>query len=138
MMCGSNESTFVFGLRLVSFLIPSFFHPIGGTTRTPTIGTRRRPRCGGGIVPVPIPIERRMVIGIPLRPEQIPEHTPEVGNIGFRFEFERTAIGQVFGKLRRTSLTQRGDRNGLFLFHNEFVLFRRTLRFQSLPRQAAL
>lgn len=71
---------------------------------------------------VPVPVKRGVIVGVSLRAEQIPEHSPEVGNVGLSFKLERTAVGQVFGKLRGTSLAECGDGDRLFLFHNELVL----------------
>jgi len=120
---------------MLSTLIPSFFHTIG----TPRTTTGSRNGTGStGFVSVPIPIQRRMVIGIPLRPEQIPEHASQISNIGLGLEFERTAIGQIFGELGGTSLAERGDRNGLFLFHNEFVFLRGGFGLESLPWKSTL
>lgn len=79
-----------------------------------------------------------MVIGVSLRTKQVSEHSTKVGNIRLGFEFEGSAIRQVFGKLRRTSLAQGGNRNRLLLFHNQLVLFGGALGLESLPGKTSL
>jgi hypothetical protein len=63
-----------------------------------------------------------VVVRVALASEQVAEHTTEVGNVGLCLELERSAVGQVFGELRRTSLAKGGDGDGLLLFHDELVL----------------
>lgn len=60
---------------------------------------------GSGVNSVPVPVQTRVVIGITLRAEQVAEHSPQVGNIRFGLKFKTAAVGQVFSKLARTSLT---------------------------------
>jgi len=84
-------------------------------------------------VAVPIPIQTRVVVRVALASEQIAEHATEVGNVGLGLELERSAVGQVFGKLGRTSLAKSGDGDGLLLFHNELVLLGGRLGLESLP-----
>jgi len=88
--------------------------------------------------PIPIPIQTGIIISIPLTPEQITEHAPQIGNVGLSLKLETTAVCKVFRELRRTLLTQRGNRNGLFLLHNELVLLGGTLGLESLPGQLPL
>lgn len=87
---------------------------------------------------VPVPIQTGMVVCVTLASEQIAEHTPEVSNIGLGLELQRSAVGQVLGKLGRTSLAESGDGDGLLLFHNQLVLFGGRLGLESLPRKTSL
>jgi len=91
-----------------------------------------------GFVTVPVPVETRVVVRVALASEQVTEHTSEVSNVGLGLELEGSAVGQVFGKLRRTSLAKSGDGDGLLLFHNELVLLGGRLGLESLPRQTSL
>mmetsp|Transcript_31907 Transcript_31907/g.77324 ORF Transcript_31907/g.77324 Transcript_31907/m.77324 type:complete len:272 (+) Transcript_31907:158-973(+) len=87
---------------------------------------------------VPVPIQTRVVVGVSLRPKQVAEHASQIGNIGLGLKFERAAVSQVFRKLRRTSLAQGRNGNGLFLFHNELVFLGGRLGLESLPWKSSL
>ena len=88
--------------------------------------------------PVPIPIQTGIIIRIPLTPEQVAEHPPQIGNVRLGLELETATVCQVLGELGGTSLTQRRNGDGLFLLHDELVLFRRALGLEALPGQSPL
>mmetsp|Transcript_28078 Transcript_28078/g.56921 ORF Transcript_28078/g.56921 Transcript_28078/m.56921 type:complete len:201 (-) Transcript_28078:1108-1710(-) len=96
------------------------------------------PSVGGGIDAVPVPIEGGVVVGVTLRPEEVAEHSPEVGDVGLRLELEGAAVGQVLGELRRAALAEGGDGDGLLLLHDQLVLLGGALGLEALPREASL
>jgi hypothetical protein len=79
-----------------------------------------------------------VVVGVSLRSEQVSEHSTEVSNVRLGLELEGTAVGEVFGKLRRTSLAESGDGDGLLLFHDKLVLLGGRLGLESLPWKSSL
>jgi len=89
-------------------------------------------------VTVPVPIQAGVVVCVSLASEEITEHTSKVGNIGLGLELEGSAVGEVFGKLGRTSLAEGRDCDGLLLFHDELVLLSGRLGLESLPWKASL
>jgi len=133
----NGRTTHVVSRAFNEFLIPSLFHPIGtGASSSTTVTTSTG--CSSGFVTVPIPIKRRVVVRVALWAEQVAEHPTKVRDVRFRFEFQRTAVCEVLGELRWTTLTQGWDRNRLLLFHDQFVLLRGRFRFEALPRQSTL
>jgi len=115
---------------------PSSTIPPSIPTSTPLRSSA--PVITSALKPVPIPIQGRIVIRVSLTPEQVPEHPPQVRNVGLGLKLQRTTIRQILGELRGTSLTKCGDRYGLLLLHNELVLLRGTLGLEPLPRQYPL
>lgn len=87
---------------------------------------------------VPVPVQGGVVIGVSLRSEQVAEHASKVGNVRLGLELEGAAVRQVLGELRRTSLAEGGDGDGLLLLHNELVLLGGRLGLESLPWKPSL
>ena len=78
-----------------------------------------------------------MAVGVSLRSEQVAEHTSQVSDIRLGFEFEGAAVSEVFGELTGATLAERRDRDGLFLLHDELVLFGCRFGLESLPRKTS-
>mmetsp|Transcript_4507 Transcript_4507/g.10940 ORF Transcript_4507/g.10940 Transcript_4507/m.10940 type:complete len:322 (-) Transcript_4507:208-1173(-) len=94
--------------------------------------------AGSRFVSVPVPVQRRMVVGVSLRSEQVTEHASEVCNVRLGLKLEGATVGKVFGELRRASLAECGDGDRLLLLHDELVLLRGRLGLESLPRESSL
>ncbi|KAL7554876.1 hypothetical protein ACHAWF_018693 [Thalassiosira exigua] len=93
---------------------------------------------GAALDPVPVPVQARVVVRVPLTPEQVAEHPPQVGNVGLGLELEAAAVREVLRELAGTSLAQGGDGDGLLLLHDELVLLGGALGLEALPGEPAL
>ena len=107
----------------------------GDSGPIPAVGSGSR---AARVDAVPVPVQRGVVVGVALRPEEVAEHAAEVGDVGLGLELERAAVGEVLGELRGAALAQGGDGDGLLLLHNELVLLGGRLGLEALPGKAAL
>jgi len=94
--------------------------------------------AGSRFVTVPVPVETRVVVCVSLASEKITEHTSEVGNVGLGLKLEGSAVSKVLGKLRRASLAEGRDGDGLLLLHDKLVLLGGRLGLESLPWKTSL
>jgi hypothetical protein len=109
-------------------------HPICWGSIRPAITSR----SGTRVDPIPIPIETGIIVCVSLTSEKIAEHSPKIGNVGFRLELETAAIGQILSKLTGASLAESRDSDRLLFLHDELVFFGGRLSLEALPGETAL